>query len=418
MPTDPCLATLVRRDWLDAGPLGHLIDPYIGALRGQRYGERTIRGYVGCLAHFCHWMACDAIAWSAPEAVSLVERFLRDHLPTCVCPAPCYGSVASSGAALRHLLKLLPASQLASVLTDPVTVELERFGEYLSNTCGLAPVTCDRRLHIVGCFLVRAFGTRAPTVSQIASVQLDEFFAELSTHLQPASLRTACNSLRSYFRYRALLGDSTAGLAAALPRVADWQRTTLPKVLSDAELEAFLATFDLTDPVGLRDYAIARCLLDLGLRGQEVTYLTLESLDWRQATLTISGTKSKRVQQLPLPAVTGEAIARYLREGRPTQSQNRALFVRHRAPFDRPLGVPAIRNAMNRAFVRCGLRDRFCNTHVLRRTAATRLHRAGASIKEIADLLRHQSLDTARVYARVDLVGLRAVAMPWPGCTS
>jgi site-specific recombinase XerD len=330
------MATLVRRDWLDAGPLGHLIDPYIVALRGQRYGERTIRGYVGCLAHFCHWMACDAIAWSAPEAVSLVERFLRDHLPTCVCPVPCYASVASSGAALRHLLKLLPASQ-PDVLTDPVTVELERFGEYLSNTCGLAPVTCDRRLHIVGCFLVRAFGSRAATVSQIASVQLDEFFAELSTHLQPASLRTACNSLRSYFRYRALLGDSTAGLAAALPRVADWQRTTLPKVLSDAELEAFLATFDLTDPVGLRDYAIARCLLDLGLRGQEVTYLTLESLDWRQATLTISGTKSKRVQQLPLPAVTGEAIARYLREGRPTQSQNRALFVRHRAPFDKLL---------------------------------------------------------------------------------
>jgi integrase/recombinase XerD len=122
--------------------------------------------------------------------------------------------------------------------------------------------------------------------------------------------------------------------------------------------------------------------------------------------------------QKPLPAVTGEAIARYLREGRPPQSQNRALFVRHPAPFDRPLGAPAIRNAMNRAFVRCGLRDRFCNTHVLRRTAATRLHRAGANIKEIADLLRHQSLDTARIYARVDLVGLRAVAMPWPGYAS
>ncbi len=85
MPTDPCLATLVRRDWLDAGPLGHLVVPYIGALRGQRYGERTIRGYVGCLAHFCHWMACDAIAWSAPEAVSLIERFFaRSPVDLCL----------------------------------------------------------------------------------------------------------------------------------------------------------------------------------------------------------------------------------------------------------------------------------------------------------------------------------------------
>jgi site-specific recombinase XerD len=138
---------------------------------------------------------------------------------------------------------------------------------------------------------------------------------------------------------------------------------------------------------------------------------------WRSSTLTISGTKSKRMQQLPLPASTGEAIAQYLRHGRP-QTLNRALFVRHRAPIDKPLSVPAIRNAMTRAFVRCGLRDRFCNTHVLRRTTATRLQRSGASVKEIADLLRHQSLDTASTYARVDLEGLRAVTLPWSGSPS
>jgi integrase/recombinase XerD len=89
--------------------------------------------------------------------------------------------------------------------------------------------------------------------------------------------------------------------------------------------------------------------------------------------------------------------------------------VRHRAPADKPLSVAAIRNAMNRAFVRCGLRSRFCNTHVLRHTMATRLQRAGASVKEIADLLRHQNLNTASTYARVDVEGLRAVALPWPG---
>ena len=243
---------------------------------------------------------------------------------------------------------------------------------------------------------------------------MDAFFAELSSHLRPASLRAICNSLRSYFRYRALLGEPTAALAAALPRIADWRRATLPKVLSNTEVEAFLMAFDCADPVGLRDYAIARCLLDLGLRGHEVTYLTLESLDWRSATLTISSTKSKRVQQLPPPVSTGEAIVQYLRQGRP-QTANRCLFVRHRAPFDKPLSVPAIRSSMNRAFVRCALRDRFCNTHVLRRTTATRLQRSGASVKEIADLLRHQSLDTASTYARVDLEGLRAVALPWSG---
>ena len=309
---------------------------------------------------------------------------------------------------------MLPRERATSVAADPVAVELERFGDYLTNTCGVAPVTRDGRVKHVGAFLVQTFGTQTPVISQLSAAQLDAFFAELSSHLRPASLRAICNSLRSYFRYRALLGEPTAALAAALPRIADWRRATLPKVLSDTEVEAFLMAFDCADPVGLRDYAIARCLLDLGLRGHEVTYLTLESLDWRSATLTISSTKSKRVQQLPLPVSTGEAIVQYLRQGRP-QTANRSLFVRHRAPFDKPLSVPAIRSSMNRAFVRCALRDRFCNTHVLRRTTATRLQRSGASVKEIADLLRHQSLDTASTYARVDLEGLRAVALPWSG---
>lgn len=415
MPTNSCLTNLARCDWLTDGPLNNLVGPYIEALRNQRYGKRAISAYLGGLAHFSYWIKTDEIEMSSLDA-SLIKRFLRDHLPACACPAPCYPSVASAGAALRHMLRLLPGPS-ASTATDPVAVELERFGEYLSNVCGLAPVTRDRRVEHVGAFLVRAFGTETPLISQLSGAQLDAFFAELSARWRPASLRAVGNSLRSYFRYRALLGDSTAALTAALPRIADWRRATLPKVLSDAELDAFLQAFDCADPVGLRDYAIARCLLDLGLRGHEVTYLTLESVNWRSATLTISSTKSKRVQQLPLPGSTGEAIAQYLRQGRP-QTVNRALFVRHRAPFDKPLGVPAIRNSMNRAFVRCGLRDRFCNTHVLRRTTATRLQRSGASVKEIADLLRHQSLDTASAYARVDLEGLRAVALPWFGSQS
>lgn len=175
----------------------------------------------------------------------------------------------------RQLRRSTPAfAQNAAARTnrigaDPVTVELERFGDYLTNTCGLAPVNRGRRVRDVGAFLVRAFGTQPPVISQVSAAQLDAFFAEMSSHLRPASLRVICNGLRSCFRYRALLGEPTATLA---------------------------------------DYAIARCLLDLGLRGHEVTQLTLESRDWRRATLTVSSTKSQRVQQLPLPVSTGEAI--------------------------------------------------------------------------------------------------------------
>lgn len=207
MSTDTCLTNFARRDWLTDGPLNVVVGPYIEALRNQRYPDHTIRAYLGCLAHFSHWIKTDEIRMSSLDA-ALIKRFLCDHLPACTCPAPCYPSVASSGAALRHMLRLLPCAPSAATSVDPVAVELERFGEYLSNICGLAPVTCDRRVQEVGAFLVRVFGAQPPVISQLSAARLDEFFAELSSHLRPASLRVVGNSLRSYFRYRALLGES------------------------------------------------------------------------------------------------------------------------------------------------------------------------------------------------------------------
>lgn len=410
MHTDACISNHARCDWLINGPLKDFVTNYVRRLRNDRYPESTVRAYLGCLAHFSYWLKTQSTELLRIDSI-LTKRFMHEHLPVCTCPAPNYSAKAKTAAALHHLLKIIPGEQ---PVADSIINEVERFAEYLTGTCGLAYTTCDRRVSIVGDFLRHALGAQMPDKLSIDISRLDAFFTQRCIHLKPASLKVICNCLRSYFRYRALLGDPTASLAAALPRIADWHHTNLPKVLSDAELEEFLKAFDCADPVGMRDYAIARCLLDLGLRGCEATHLTLESVNWRNGIVTITGTKSKRVQQLPLPVTTGAAIAQYLRQARP-QTTNRALFVRHRSPFDDPLSVPAIRNSMNRAFVRCGLRDRFCNTHVLRRTMATHLQRSGASIKEIADLLRHQSLDTAATYARVDHERLRAVALPWPG---
>ena len=220
MPTDNNLANLARRDWLTDGPLNGVVTTHIEALRNQRYADRTIRIYLGCLAHFSFWIKAEPVESPSVDA-SLVKRFLVKHLPICACPMPCYGSVASSGAALRHLLRMLPCNRPTTAATDPVAIELERFASYLTSVCGVAPATCDRRVQDVGAFLVRTFGAQPPVLAQVSVAQLDAFFAERSAHLRPASLRGVCNSLRSYFRYRALLGETTAGLAAALPRNAD-----------------------------------------------------------------------------------------------------------------------------------------------------------------------------------------------------
>ncbi len=417
MPTDLCLARLVRRDWLTDGPLNKLIDLYIEALQNRCYARNTLSAYLRCLAHFSYWMRGEGLSSTGIDQ-ALIERFLQHHLPTCACPAPCRSDVKEMRAALHHLLDLLPGADQEEATTSAcIAAELGRFDDHLRHSCGLAPLTCTYRGRHVAAFLASCFGTEPLEIGRLTAGDIDAFLEGLAARWKPASRKVICTSLRSYFRFRALLGDDIRTLSASLPAIANWPRRHPPKVLTDSQIEHFLHAFDLTDPVGLRDHAIARCLLDLGLRGDEATHLALDDLDWRNGIVTLHRTKSQRVQHLPLPVQTGEALAHYLRDGRP-QTESRVLFIRHRAPFGVPLGVAAIRSAMNRAFARCALADQFCNTHVLRRSMATRLQKTGVSIKEIADVLRHRDVNTARVYARVDLERLRTVALPWPGSAS
>jgi integrase len=155
-----------------------------------------------------------------------------------------------------------------------------------------------------------------------------------------------------------------------------------------------------------------RCLTDLGLRSSEVVNLRLDDIDWRAGTIRLSAGKARRADIMPLPSPTGEAIAAYLQYERP-ETTNRAIFVRHVAPFDKPIGRRVVQRAVHAAYGRCGS-DR-TRVHILRHTLASRLLHAGTPMKQIADILRHRSIATSAGYTRVDVNRLAAVALPWPG---
>jgi integrase len=262
-------------------------------------------------------------------------------------------------------------------------------------------------------FLVDQFGAAAIRLSDLHPRDIARFVERYTVGLAPVTIKAAGITLRRYFCFKRIFGAQVTALIAAIPRVALWRMAGIPQTLSADDVRRLLRAFDRHTATGKRDYAITRCLLDLGLRRTEVASLLLEDVHWRQGTLRIHA-KSKRVDVMPLPQATGLAIVDYLRHGRPP-TKCRQLFVRHHAPTDTPPDVDIVRNAVRYAARRCGLQQRIRGTHVLRHTLAGRLVQQGVRFKEIADVLRHRSLDTTTIYAKVDLHGLARVAMPWPG---
>lgn len=157
--------------------------------------------------------------------------------------------------------------------------------------------------------------------------------------------------------------------------------------------------------------AIVRCALDLGLRSGEIATMSLDDIDWRVGTVTLRHTKNRREDVLPLPESTGRAIAAYLKLERP-KTTHRAVFVRHIAPRDVAFGADGVRKVIGRAYARAGLP--YTRSHLLRHTMASRLLAGGSSLKEVADVLRHRSLNSTQIYAKLDSRTLGAVALAWP----
>ncbi len=391
-------------------------DTFTQYLSERHYATRTIESYVNSVAHFTHWLTEQRLAL-ADINEALIIRFYDQHLPDCQCTLRFEHSLKMTRAALKHFLTILRENEQCppkrTPNTDAIAVELEAFDCFLTNVRGLSPTTCAVRIRHVHDFLRACVDPGPLYPSTIEPADVIRFMTHYTAAWVPASIRAASASLRSYFAFRAIKAEQTAALSAALPRVAQWRLAGLPQQLSEVEIQQLLGAFDRHTATGKRDYAMTRCLLDLGLRRSEVAHLQLDDVDWRSGILTIRS-KGKRLDVLPLPQTTGRAIAQYLQDGRP-RTTRREVFVRHRPPINASAGPDIVRNAVRYAAKRCGLQDRIRGTHILRHTLAGRLVQRGAPFKEIADLLRHRSLDTTTIYAKVDLQTLSSVALPWPG---
>lgn len=306
---------------------------------------------------------------------------------------------------------ILPSPTRPPSLVDDLT---DRYVAYLRTHRGLAKNSILVYAPCVRTFLTQWFETTGRVALDTLDAEAIRTF--LVAHVEQRSSEAArlrSIALRSFLRFLVVRGEIARDLSGAVPRVRTYQQSSVPVVLSPEEVERVLATADRSRPRGRRDYAILLLLARLGLRASEIVTLELGDVRWRAGEIVVRG-KGPRRDHLPLLADVGEAMARYLREDRET-SASRRVFLRLIPPRLGLSGPCAIDHIVRLALRRAGVGPHPRRVaHLFRHSLATRMIRHGASMAEIAEVLRHRSQTTTAIYAKVSFEALRTVARPWP----
>lgn len=390
------------------GPLESFASGFADELRGVGYTPVAAAFQLQLMAHASRWLDAAGVG---PDALTrdVIERFLAERR------AAGYSNYVTVRA-MAPLLGYLRAIGVAPVAVrpqpgTPAEELLERFGEYLTIERGLAAGTVVDYVHAVRPFLAAIGGDGEMDLQRLSGADVTAFVVARCPRQSRGTEKMTVTALRSLLGFLHVEGLIARSLVGAVPSAASWRLSGLPRALEPEQVGRLLQSCDRSTRTGRRGFAILTILVRLGLRAGEVAGLMLEDVDWRAGELVVVG-KGRRAERLPLPSDVGEAITTYLRDGRPATAQDRSLLVRVKAPH-RGLTTGGITQVVVSAGRRAGLGQ--IHAHRLRHTAATQMLRAGGSLEEIGQVLRHRAALTTAIYAKVNRDALRQLARPWPG---
>jgi integrase/recombinase XerD len=391
------------------GPVASYVIPFAEWLVDRGYGLVSTRNQVLMAAGFSKWL------WQKGIELGDISgdhpgRYLLDR-----AQRPKLGD----NAALRHLLAFLRSQNaIAEELEadhNPSLVEQHvlAYEQYLQDERALSRQTIINYRPVVRDFLNFRFSDGEVSLTQLRAVDVTNFVQKRISRLNMRRAKIITAALRSFLSYARYRGDITSDLAAAVPIVANWSLSSIPRAIGRNEVTRLLASIDRDTPVGCRDYAMILALARLGIRSSEVVSLELDDIDWVAGQIRVRGKNGQR-HDLPLPADVGKAIVDYLRKSRP-RNADRRVFLRDKAPirgFSGPSGLGCI---IRRSLKRAGIDSPTKGAHQFRHGLASEMLRGGASLGEIGEVLGHRHVQTTAIYAKVDLDALRTLALPWPG---
>jgi site-specific recombinase XerD len=398
---------------MDQGPLGSIIPTYAAFLSKQGYTEHSAQLQLRFLADMNQWLGQQRLQ-VADLTKSTIHRYIRSRYKR-LRPRRDDDSILSRLLHLLHSEGFLQKETSRPPDNPHQRVE-HNFDRYLSEERGLSVSTRINYIPFIHQFLSAQFGNKPARFNALNAKDVIRFVQNQAPRLNPKRAGLMVSALRSFFRYLRHRGDITNDLAACVPSIANWQFSTLPKFLQSHQVQQVLSQCDRRTAHGRRDYAILLLLARLGLRACEIVSLNLDDIHWQAGEISIQG-KGNKSALLPLPPDVGQAIAAYLKKDRPACSTRR-VFIRMKAPRRGFANSIAISTIVARNLKKAGIDSPHRGAHLFRHSLATEMLRQGAALAEIALLLRHRSLNTTTLYAKVDLMALRTLAQPWLGGAS
>jgi site-specific recombinase XerD len=392
------------------GPHGSYVELYASRLVKVGLSRQGTWRSLNLLGDLVSWLTrVGSIPTDLNERV--VEQYLR-HRSRKQCIQ------AGDRAALKRLLSVLrEAGAISPAIRPPPTLHeqiFEVFSHYLREERGLAPKSIVHHLPFIRLFLREVCPGGTSDLGRISQADVTRYIERHARDQSAASGKAMCWALRSFLRYLHHKGLNPRPLAGCVPSIRRWKLTGLPTYLSAAQVQTVLDGCDQATALGRRDYAILMMLAKLGMRAGEVATLTLDDINWRSGEMLIRA-KGRQRARMPIPRDVGAAVVTYLRCGRP-KSSCRRLFLRIPAPHVGFASGGAITMIAKAALDRAGTHGYARQgAHLFRHSLATELLRSGATLSQIGQLLRHQSHDTTRIYAKVDIEALRTLSLPWPG---
>ncbi|MCI2286108.1 tyrosine-type recombinase/integrase [Colwellia sp. MSW7] len=396
-------------DFLLPGELEPYLLIYAQHLSEQGYTNLSVRGYIDSVSHFGTWLTINEVSIKDID-VEVVERFAKHR---CHCPGSrkkTFVSIKYANRVRKFIVFVCKHGGIPSYtpLEHSLPIPNAHFCEFLKYR-GLLSITVKHYSDSINVIL--------PLLGQESqdydAKNIKRTVLQLSKQYSLARLKSLTTALRSYLRFLAVKGLCAPDLDRAVPAVANWSLSSIPKYIVAEEIEQVINSCDIKTPKGLRDRAIILLLSRIGLRAGDIVDMKLDHIDWHNGSVRLLG-KMNREDCLPLPQDAGDAILDYIENARPPV-KIAEIFLCINAPHRPFSSSAAVSSLVASAIKRSGIATpASCGAHLLRHSAATQMLRTGATLETVSSILRHRSLDMTAYYAKVDIPMLETIMQPWP----